>query len=83
MDKGGRPVFCRKASTIQESASPNTKCIIIRRSCYELQSNLRMINHCVAFHHTIPNKNLMSIVNMNYMYVYGSYRNPVLVFMTI
>ena len=55
----------------------------IRRSCYELQSNLIMINNCVAFDHKIPNKNLMSIVNMNYMYVYGSDRNPSLVFMTI
>ena len=35
-----------------------------------------MINNCVAFDHKIPNKNLMSIVNMNYMYVYGSYCNP-------
>jgi len=42
-----------------------------------------MINNCVAFDHKIPNKNLMSIVNMNYMYVYGSYHNPSLVFMTI
>ncbi len=42
-----------------------------------------MINNCVAFDHKIPNKIFMSIVNMNYMYVYGLYRNPSLVFMTI
>jgi len=45
--------------------------------------NRIMINNCVEFNNKILNKNLMSIVNMNYMYVYGSYRNPALVFMTI
>ena len=54
----------------------------IGRSCNELQSNLIMINHYVAFYHKIPNKNFMSIVKMKYMYVYGSYPNPSLVFMT-
>ena len=49
-----------------------------RRSCNELQSNLIMINHYVAFYHKIPNKNFMSIVKMKSMYVYGSYPNPVL-----
>jgi hypothetical protein len=50
--------------------------IWIGRSCNELQSNLIMINHYVAFYHKIPNKNFMSIVKMKYMYVYGSYPNP-------
>jgi hypothetical protein len=27
-----------------------------------------MINHYVTFNHKIPNKNLMSIVNMNYTF---------------
>ena len=54
-----------------------------RRSCNELQSNLVMINHYVAFYHKILNKNFMSIVKMKYMYVYGSYPNPSLVFVTI
>ncbi len=58
----------------------NTDFIRIGRSCNELQSNLIMINHYVAFYHKIPNKNLMSIVNMNYMYVYGSYCNPCQIF---
>jgi hypothetical protein len=42
---------------------------IIRRSCYELQSNLIMINNYVAFDHKIPNKNFMSNVKMKSMYV--------------
>ena len=29
MDKGGRPVFCRKAGAIQERTSPNTKLIVV------------------------------------------------------
>jgi hypothetical protein len=49
-----------------------------RRSCNELQSNLIMINHYIAFYHKIPNKNFMSIVKMKSMYVYGSYPSPVL-----
>ena len=56
----------------------NTDFIRIGRSCNELQSNLIMINHYVAFYHKIPNKNFMSIVKMKSMYVYGSYPNPVL-----
>ena len=34
----------------------------IGRSCYELQTNLVMIYHYVAFYHKIPNKNFMSTV---------------------
>ena len=50
----------------------------IGRSCNELQSNLVMINHYVAFYHKIPNQNFMSIVKMKSMYVYRSYSNQVL-----
>ncbi len=59
------------------------KVVLYRCSCNELQSNLIMINHYVAFYHKISNKNFMSIVKMKYTYVYGSYPNPSLVFVTI
>ncbi len=59
-------------SRVLSTALPRNKNFPHRRSCNELQSNLIMINHYVAFYHKIPNTNFMSIVKMKSMYVYGS-----------
>ncbi len=78
----GKDLLNHALTTITDNNSTtkmtNVAIKVIRRSCYELQSNLIMINNCVAFDHKIPNKKFMSNVKMKSMYVYGSYPNPAL-----